>query len=559
MIIGLIIAVATDIAYPYLLGKLIDLFSGGPEQNMQKVQEIFLLLVGVYIIMFITWRVIEYAITYFELQGMRDINMRCFQSIQKHSFQFFTNNFTGSLVKKKGRMVAAFEKITDILYFHFLRNSLQIMGGVIMFFLVQPFFSMLFVGWLCFFVLITYFFSKWKYKYDTAAMAIDSKIGAISADSFSNYGTVKMFSGEKKEYSLFCDIVDEWYAKNLFTWNLSNHANAIQGFMMIILEASLIFLMIHWWEEGIVTIGDFVFMQSYLLFLMNQLWEIGRQIRYFFSEIANMEEMTEILNQEIEIQDKKNASDLIVTNGNLVFQNVCFSYQKARPVFQDFSLHIKPGEKVAIVGHSGAGKSTFVKLVFRFFDIQTGQILIDGQNIAEVTQESLRRNISLVPQDPNLFHRTIRENIAYGKTNASEEDILLAAEKAEASEFIRSLPDGYDTLVGERGVKLSGGEKQRIAMARAILENTKILILDEATSSLDSITETNIQKAITNVMKEKTSLVIAHRLSTIKSADRVIVLDTGKIVEEGTHTDLLKKKGTYCELWEHQVGGFLLE
>ncbi|MBI5755241.1 ATP-binding cassette domain-containing protein [Candidatus Peregrinibacteria bacterium] len=385
---------------------------------------------------------------------------------------------------------------------------------------------------------------------------------------------------------------------------------------MLGFELLLFYFSAKWWREGTFTVGDFVFFQIYLLGLFEGLWQFGRQIQMLFENMARASEMVEIFENPVPIQDAPDAKKLVVAKGEIEFQNLSFSYQnddfsviarsksasdeaislrtlslRARMepcgmrlilsgdeaislrvqqehavtlssandirIFRHFSLKIFGGQKVALVGPSGAGKSTIVKLLFRFFDADSGRICIDGQNIAKATQESLRRNIALVPQNPELFHRTISENITFGKPHASREEIRDAAKKAHADEFIEKLPRKYETLVGERGVKLSGGEKQRIAIARAFLENAPILVLDEATSSLDSLTERKIQSALEHLMKGRTTIVIAHRLSTIRKMDRIVVIQDGAIAEDGSHSELLEKNGLYSTLWKHQTGGFL--
>lgn len=258
-----------------------------------------------------------------------------------------------------------------------------------------------------------------------------------------------------------------------------------------------------------------------------------------------------------DIKDKSNASQLVVTQGRIEFSKVKFHYQGGYSLFQNKSVTIEPGQKVGLVGYSGSGKSTFVNLILRLYEVVDGQILIDGQNLAEVTQESLRQAIAMIPQDPTLFHRSLMDNIRYGRTDATDEEVILASRKAHAHEFISLLPEGYKTLVGERGVKLSGGQRQRIAIARAILKNAPILMLDEATSQLDSITESNIQESLWDLMQGKTTLIVAHRLSTLLHMDRILVFDKGHIIEDGTHTELLNRGGLYKTLWDAQVGGFL--
>jgi ATP-binding cassette subfamily B protein len=301
----------------------------------------------------------------------------------------------------------------------------------------------------------------------------------------------------------------------------------------------------------------FVLVQSYSLAVGHQFWDLGKAMTRFTKGMSDMKEMADIFDKEPDVLDDINPEKCEIKKGLIEFKEVNFDYQNGTRVFENFSLTIKPGEKIGLVGHSGSGKSTITKLLMRFLDINQGEILIDGQDIRRITQDDLRSNISYISQEPILFHRSIKENIGYSYPNAKEEEITDAAKKAYAHDFIISLKYGYDTKVGERGVKLSGGERQRVAIARAMIKPSPILVLDEATSSLDSISETYIQKALADVMKDKTTIVIAHRLSTIQKMDRIIVLDEGKIVEEGSHRELLKKNGFYASLWNHQTGGFM--
>jgi len=286
---------------------------------------------------------------------------------------------------------------------------------------------------------------------------------------------------------------------------------------------------------------------------------VGQQMRHLQEAASDMLDVVEFSKQDFEVKDKKNAKELIVKKGEAFFNNITFQYgEHLSPLFSNFSVKIKKGEKVALVGHSGSGKSTFIKIFQRLYDVQKGEILIDNQNISDVTIESLRSSIVLVPQEPILFHRSLAENIAYGNINASKEEIIKASKVAHAHEFISKLPQGYDTLVGERGVKLSGGERQRVAIARAVLASGSILVLDEATSSLDSESEKYIQDALETIMEGRTTIVVAHRLSTIKKVDRILVFEEGKIIEEGSHKKLLQKEGgVYKKLFEMQVGGFI--
>jgi ATP-binding cassette subfamily B protein len=326
---------------------------------------------------------------------------------------------------------------------------------------------------------------------------------------------------------------------------------------MLLIEGIMMYLALKFWKAGRLTVGDFTLIQLYLISIFDRLWGMGKQVRSFYEALADANEMTDILLTKPEITDAPNAKKLKLTSGKIEFKNVDFRYHKNAAVFNKFNLQIRPGERVALIGPSGGGKSTIVKMLFRFHDVTGGEILIDSQDISKATQDSLRDNLALVPQDPILFHRTLMENIRYSKNNATDEEVVAAAKAAHAHEFIIASQNGYNTYVGERGIKLSGGERQRVAIARAILKNAPILVLDEATSSLDSESEHYIQDALKNLMNGKTVIVIAHRLSTIMQMDRIIVLENGKITEQGKHAELLKvEEGTYQKLWQIQAGGF---
>ncbi|MEZ4103002.1 MAG: ABC transporter ATP-binding protein [Candidatus Paceibacterota bacterium] len=345
--------------------------------------------------------------------------------------------------------------------------------------------------------------------------------------------------------------------KTVKTWTVGNHQTAIQASLTFILQFISLWIVIDLWIKGQVSAGFFVLVQMYMFTIFDHIWSIGGSMRDFASSLSDAKEMVEILDQEIDIRDPENPEKCEIKNGNIVFENVSFEYKDGKDVFEKFNLEIPSGQKVGIVGHSGSGKTTITNLLLRFEDVTNGSVKIDGQDIRNITQDDLRSKISYVPQEPVLFHRTLKENIAYGNPDASDREIEVASKKAHAEEFIKDLKDGYDTIVGERGVKLSGGQRQRISISRVMLENSPILILDEATSSLDSISENLIQRAFDEAMKNRTTIVIAHRLSTIKKMDRIIVLDKGKIVEDGNHDDLLNKKGYYFKLWQAQKDGVI--
>ncbi|MEI8124024.1 MAG: ABC transporter ATP-binding protein, partial [bacterium] len=404
----------------------------------------------------------------------------------------------------------------------------------------------------------SFIFYKWRMKYDIEMAKVDSEVTGLLSDNISNSQTISLFNSFVKEIESYKQATIKQAKIIIKTWNYAGVYETLQQFLVCAVEFVVFYYAIKYWQADKLTVGGIVMIQIYIVSLAKQIWSINFILRNIFESLADSKQMTEIMITPYEIQNTKNASDIKMNGGEIEFNNVSFTFNETKNVLDNIRCKILRGEKIALVGASGAGKTTFIRLILRLYNLTNGQILIDGQNISQVTQESLRQSISLVPQDPVLFHRTLMENIRYGRREATDEEVREAARLAYCDEFIDTLPDKYETFVGERGIKLSGGERQRVAIARAILKKAPVLILDEATSSLDSHSEALIQNALDNLMKNCTTIIIAHRLSTIRKMDRIIVMENGKIIEDGTHDELSNKdSGVYKDLWELQVGGFI--
>ncbi|MEN9558732.1 MAG: hypothetical protein RL141_1101 [Candidatus Parcubacteria bacterium] len=557
--VTVIIAIGGELATPWFLKKVIDGVSELPP-GAAAVQALFPAMMGFAgfsLLYWVGWRVYGFAAAAFQTRAMKDADVRNFTYLIGHSHQFFGDAFTGSLVRRISRFSRAFETLADEVQLRAIPAVIVLGGTLITLAYVSPVLAAGFFVWVVIVVGLQMLASHWKLKLDEKRAELDSRVTGILSDTITNALTIKLFSSKTGEVSAVEQAEEELRDVRNRAWQRGEVIFATQGFFMIVIEVAFLFFGVQMWSRGELTVGDLVLLQTYLGFVFHRLWEIGRSFRHVYEAIADASEMVEILETPYSVQDVRSAKSLKVSKGEILFQDVTFSFHKTRTVLEDLSLEITPGEKVALVGPSGAGKSTVTKLLLRFYDLDHGRILVDGQDIAKVTQDSLRERISYVPQEPILFHRTLRENILYGRPSASEKELLSAAKKAHCHEFISQLPDGYASFVGERGVKLSGGERQRIAIARAILKDAPILVLDEATSSLDSESEHLIQDALQVLMKKKTVIVIAHRLSTIMQMDRIVVIEDGRVTDTGTHQELLTRGGTYQRLWDIQAGGFI--
>ena len=506
-----------------------------------------------YAVIWLSWRALEFGMIPLLAGGIKDLEIRCFAVLMQQKQSFFEDNFSGSLIKQAGRFVSAYESMMEWIIFQLFQNLLAIVVAFVIFYQQHTLFALYFLIWVLVFLAWSVGFSLWKLKYDKAVAEYSSKVGAVYSDSIANIAVVKNFVLEQSEQKYTQIAAENAYQKRHIAWILMFISFAVQGLLVMSIELILVYLMIQEWKTGLFNVGDYVLFQSILMLLIHRLWDFGRNFRIAFNAVADANEMSHVFAQKEIEKDSPTARAQHIQHGQIEFKNIHFTYGNNRQLFKDFNLNIKAGEHIALVGKSGSGKTSLVKLLLRFSDAQAGQIYFDQHPYQQLTLASLRQQISLVPQQPELFHRSIRDNITLGK-NISEETLIQVAKKAQCLDFIQQLPEQFDTRVGERGVKLSGGEKQRIAIARAFIDDAPIVILDEATSALDSLTEQKIQRAISALIQGKTAIVIAHRLSTILSMDRIVVLDQGKIIEQGRHQHLLKRHGKYAEMWKHQSG-----
>ena len=488
-----------------------------------------------------------------------DITQYAFSYVGKQSYQFFQNNFAGKISSNINILSNNIETALNQLSVHVIRCSALLIASLITMYCVNPQFFFVLLAWAIIFLCLSFIASKPIMKLAQQYAKCESEVSGLIVDSISNSQNVRIFACNYFELTnltkTLLPLRDKFRQKSMFMLKF----NIIQGLSITTLLGFMLYTLIKLIAAKTITIGDFGLILTLSIEVAWNVWWLTENAYSMINAFGNCKQAINSLFVPLEIEDKPMASALRVVSGRIVFHNVHFSYPGTESLFQNKSIVIEPGQKVGLVGLSGSGKTTFINLILRLYDINDGCIMIDGQNIKDVTQESLHNSIGMIPQDPSLFHRSLLDNIRYGNLKASYKEIIAAAERAHAHEFINELPEKYASLVGERGVKLSGGQRQRIAIARAMLKNAPILILDEATSQLDSVTEYKIQQALTALMQEKTAIVIAHRLSTLLHMDRILVFARGKIVEDGAHELLLAKGGLYKTLWDAQVGGFILD
>lgn len=556
------VSVGADVFYPKASGHLVDQLSHldpHVEGSLSKVLWAFAILMGIQIFHSWTWAAAFWCWNTFEVHNMYRVVTDGVQKVQRFSTDWHVNAFAGATVRKITRGMWSFESFQDCMFMGFYPASIISIGMTVMLIIELPI-----VGWftlatvLLFISASVYLSLKINMPRFKKSAEQDTLVGATIADIMTAMPTVKSFAGEVREDTRFSDTAREWKVRTQRAWLTATVVDFARVHIRITMMLGMMSLVIYLWTQGKASAGDVTLAITSFFIISGYLRDIGRQTTELLKSVSEMEDIVSFWLREDDIQNAPDAKDLAIKHdkgATITFNHVDFTYKQGdRKIYDGLTVEIKAGEKVALVGASGSGKSTFVKLVQRLYDIQSGAILIDGQDISKVTQESLRKNIALVPQEPVLFHRALAENIAYGRPDATLDDIRQAAHEAYAAEFIERLPLGYNTLVGERGIKLSGGERQRVAIARALLADCPILILDEATSSLDSVSEHYIQMALDKLMEGRTTITIAHRLATIQKADRILVFADGRIIEQGTHTALLQTpNSTYRRLYEMQA------
>lgn len=524
-----------------------------------------------YILVFVTivglgelvlWRLVMYLQWTMSDRVVYDLNRKVFDTLSEQSMEFHTNRFGGSLVSQANKFTSAFSRLGDLYLFNIAPMIYAFLFTFVILIPVLPWFALALAVFAVIFMTIAWVSFKSIRDLNVREAETHNKVSGQIADSITNIMAVKSFSRERFEKKRFDDFAtDAREAGFAIRTAVIIRDFWFGGIITLIMTSAFITLVFgHAWFG--VPIGTLLLAVTYSIQILGTLWGFNGMLRQLNRIFGDAREMSTILTTGQTVADAEDAITMTAKKGAIEIADMTFGHADARKdetIFKDFSLSIAAGQRVGLVGRSGSGKTTLTKLILRFADIQKGSITIDGQSISDVTQHSLRETIAYVPQEPMLFHRTLKENIRYGKPDATDEEIIAAAKKANALEFIHKLPDGFDTLVGERGVKLSGGQRQRIAIARAIIKDAPVLILDEATSALDSESEKLIQDALQQLMKGRTSIVIAHRLSTIAKLDRVIVMEDGAIIEDGTHDSLISQKGIYAKLWAHQSGGFIEE
>jgi ATP-binding cassette subfamily B protein len=560
VITGLVLLSAlADVLTPMFAGRLVDAIASGAASNAMAwhaAVTAFCVLSALGLGATLLRQGVYFNIIRLTLRMMSEIAANAFHRVQRFSTDWHANSFAGSTVRKITRGMWALDLLNDTLLIALLPSLVMLVGAATLLGWRWPMMgAVVGIGSVLYIAVTVAMSLGFVAPAARLANAWDTRMGGALADAVSCNGVVKAFGAEDREEALLARVIGKWRHRTRRTWMRGTINGGIQGGMLVAIQAAILGAALLLWARGEASVGDITFALTMFFMLQGYLRDVGMHIRNLQRSVNDMEELVSLESQPLGIEDRPGAGPIVIGKGEIRFEHVTFHYGvSGQPLYDNFSVRIAPGERVGLVGHSGSGKTTFIKLIQRLYDISEGRITIDGQDIARVRQASLRSQIAIVQQEPVLFHRSLAENIAYARPGASRAEIERAAKLASAHDFIAALPHGYDTLVGERGVKLSGGERQRVAIARAFLADAPILILDEATSSLDSESEVLIQQAMERLMMGRTTLVVAHRLSTVRALDRLLVLDKGKVIEEGSHDALIRlENGLYRRLFERQA------
>ncbi|MFA5960842.1 MAG: ABC transporter ATP-binding protein [Tatlockia sp.] len=541
---------------PYLIKLLVDTASGYSKFNIWSLVYIY---AGFQILTTLAWIFSDWLHANFVPSYRAHIASILADKSSYYSYAFFQNNLSGSILAKISDAFSLTPMLITTISYQFIQFGVTFFLTLLLLTKIHSLFAVGLFIWILFFSLMTFIGLQKVTPISKSYAESRAKLWGYLTDYLVNMVSVKLFTNVSTERIKLGAIVENFRKEGRDQGYFLMRFYMIQGAIISVYTISFLMGLIYLQHKSLISPGDFalVFMLNFKM--SDTIFELSNHLRDFTTSWSTVDQALKTLNTTPEILDKVDAVNFSVSKGEIQFDKVSFQYHESTPLFQNKTITIDAGEKIGLVGHSGGGKSTFVNLILRLYDVNEGSIFIDGHDIRNVTQASLHSAISVIPQEPSLFHRTVMENVRYGKIDASDEEVIDACKQAHIHEFISTLPLGYNTIVGERGAKLSGGQRQRIAIARCILKNASILILDEATSQLDSITEKDIQSSLWNLMQGKTTLVIAHRLSTLLEMDRIIVFDKGKIISDGTHQDLLIKSEKYQSLWNAQVGGFVSE
>jgi ATP-binding cassette, subfamily B, bacterial len=553
-------ATVCELYLPLVSGQIVEALSQGPKAA-PIAMTLFATFAGVAAGQFFLRNILVRVWSHFCARNMKAITVNSFADVQRFSSQWHADNFAGATVRRVSRAMWAYDTLSDNFLWFILPAAIVLLGLTGMIWVQWPMIGAYVGGSIALFTLASVLLARFYIQdANEKSNSADTEIGAALADAVSANPTVKAFGAEGRELTRFAGVVENWRRLVRITWFRYSDGWLVSNVILWFLQVGLLGLVLLEWQAGRASAGDATFALTSYFLIASYLRNLGETVQQVQRGFADIEDAVAYSLEAEDVADAKGAPAFKKGAGRIIFDRVSFGYKgQEASLYNDFSLTIEPGETVALVGQTGSGKSTFVKLLQRLYDVDSGAIVIDGQDVRHVQQTSLRASVALVPQDPALFHRSLRENIAYASDQATNEQVVAAAASASALDFINRLPKGFDTPVGERGVKLSGGERQRVALARAFLADARILILDEATSSLDTQTERDVQDAMKRLAKDRTTILIAHRLSTVREADRILVFDQGRIVEQGSHTDLIKKGGIYAKLNALSVGDLLVE